>query len=272
MDDSQNTENSSNPNLIRGHQFRIPPRYKNLRFIGEGAYGIVVASDDMLHNEPVAIKKITSFEHQTFVQRTLREIKILLAFDHENIIDIKNVIREDSGPSMSEIYLVQDLMETDLYRLLRTQQLSADHICYFTYQMLRGLKYIHSANVIHRDLKPSNLLLNSNCDLKICDFGLARVCDPNHGHEGILTEYVATRWYRAPEIMLNARHYTKAIDIWSIGCILCEMLTNQPLFPGNHYLEQLQLIFKVLGTPSPEDLSEIQNQRARDYRKLTKLE
>merc|ERR1712170_234127 len=136
MDDSQNTENSSNPNLIRGHQFRIPPRYKNLRFIGEGAYGIVVASDDNLHNEPVAIKKITSFEHQTFVQRTLREITILLKFDHENIIDIKNVIREDRL-DMKEIYLVQDLMETDLYRLLRTQQLSTDHVCYFTYQMLR---------------------------------------------------------------------------------------------------------------------------------------
>lgn len=265
---SASGEGSGHPNEVRGNMFSIPDRYRNLRFIGEGAYGIVVAADDMLHNEPVAIKKITSFEHQTFVQRTLREITILLKFEHENIIDIKNVIRDtqwETNQTMREIYLVQDLMETDLYRLLRTQKLSTDHVCYFTYQMLRGLKYIHSANVIHRDLKPSNLLLNSNCDLKICDFGLARVCDPNHGHEGVLTEYVATRWYRAPEIMLNARNYTKAIDIWSIGCILCEMLTNQPLFPGNHYLEQLQLIFRVLGTPTQADLSEIGNQRAREY-------
>ena len=85
------------------------------------------------------------------------------------------------------------------------QRLSNDHICYFLYQILRGLKYIHSANVLHRDLKPSNLLLNTTCDLKICDFGLARVADPDHDHTGFLTEYVATRWYRAPEIMLNSK-------------------------------------------------------------------
>ena len=85
------------------------------------------------------------------------------------------------------------------------QRLSNDHICYFLYQILRGLKYIHSANVLHRDLKPSNLLLNTTCDLKICDFGLARVADPEHDHTGFLTEYVATRWYRAPEIMLNSK-------------------------------------------------------------------
>ena len=127
--------------------------------------------------------------------------------------------------------------------------------------MLRGLKYIHSANVLHRDLKPSNLLLNTNCDLKICDFGLARVADPSHNHAGILTEYVATRWYRAPEIMLNSKAYTKAIDIWSVGCILAEMLGNRALFPGKHYLNQLNLILNVVGTPSPEDLQCIMNEK-----------
>ena len=96
-------------------------------------------------------------------------------------------------------------METDLHKLLRSQKLSSDHVCYFLYQILRGLKYIHSANVLHRDLKPSNILLNSNCDLKICDFGLSRVSDPSQDHTGMLTEYVATRWYRAPEVMLNAK-------------------------------------------------------------------
>ena len=96
-------------------------------------------------------------------------------------------------------------MECDMSRLLRSQKLSDDHICYFTYQILRGLKYIHSANVLHRDLKPPNLLLNSNCDLRICDFGLARIADPEYDHAGCLTEYVATRWYRAPEVMLNAK-------------------------------------------------------------------
>jgi mitogen-activated protein kinase 1/3 len=119
---------------------------------------------------------------------------------------------------LRDVYIVQGLMETDLFKLLKTQKLSDDHTCYFTYQILRGLKFIHSANVLHRDLKPSNLLLNSNCDLKICDFGLARIADPRHDHVGVLTEYVATRWYRAPEIMLNSRAYEQGIDVWSVGC------------------------------------------------------
>eukprot|EP00731_Ephydatia_muelleri_P015601 Em0009g25a len=110
-------------------------------------------------------------------------------------------------------YIVQTLMESDLYKVLKTQRLSNDHICYFLYQILRGLKYIHSANVLHRDLTPSNLLLNTTCDLKICDFGLARIVDPLYDHTGYLTEYVATRWYRAPEIMLNSKGYSKSSEL-----------------------------------------------------------
>ena len=106
-------------------------------------------------------------------------------------------------------------METDLHKLLRSQKLSSDHICYFLYQILRGLKYIHSANVLHRDLKPSNILLNSNCDLKICDFGLARVSDPRQDHTGLLTEYVTTRWYRAPEVMLMSKVATDRTQVVS---------------------------------------------------------
>lgn len=166
---------------------------------------------------------------------------------------------------MKDVYIVQCLMETDMYKLLKTQQLSNDHVCYFLYQILRGLKYIHSANVLHRDLKPSNLLLNTTCDLKICDFGLARVADPNHDHTGFLTEYVATRWYRAPEIMLNSKGYTKSIDVWSVGCILAEMLINRPLFPGKHYLDQLNHILGILGSPGQEDLDCILNEKARGY-------
>ncbi|KAM7372196.1 hypothetical protein PAMP_009384 [Pampus punctatissimus] len=164
-----------------------------------------------------------------------------------------------------KIYIVQTLMETDLYKLLKSQRLSNDHVCYFLYQILRGLKYIHSANVLHRDLKPSNLLINTTCDLKICDFGLARIADPEHDHTGFLTEYVATRWYRAPEIMLNSKGYSKSIDIWSVGCILAEMLSNKPIFPGKHYLDQLNHILGVLGSPSQEDLNCIINMKARNY-------
>jgi mitogen-activated protein kinase 1/3 len=187
---------------------------------------------------------------------------------------------------MKDVYIVQCLMETDLHKLLKTQKLSNEHVCYFLYQILRGLKYIHSANVLHRDLKPSNLLLNTNCDLKvgngswccslmrrqfdgfyskICDFGLARIADPDHDHTGFLTEYVATRWYRAPEIMLNSKGYNKSIDVWSVGCILAEMLNNKPLFPGKHYLDQLNHILNIIGSPTEDDLKCIQNERARGY-------
>ena len=154
-------------------------------------------------------------------------------------------------------------METDLHRIIYSRQsLTIDHIQYFIYQILRGLKYIHSANVLHRDLKPSNLLLNSNCDLKICDFGLARVEDDNNPN---LTEYVVTRWYRAPEIMLSCQEYTKAIDVWSVGCIFAELLARGPLFPGEDYIQQLRLICDKLGRPPDEDLEFVTSERAKRF-------
>eukprot|EP00058_Branchiostoma_floridae_P005212 XP_002590700.1 hypothetical protein BRAFLDRAFT_60037 [Branchiostoma floridae] len=242
-------EGAGRPNVevVRGQTFEVGPRYSGLQYIGEGAYGMVCSAVDQTTGKRIAIKKISPFEHQTYCQRTLREIKILRRFKHENVIGIENIIRSASIDEMKDVgsYIVQCLMETDLYKLLKTQQLSNDHVCYFLYQILRGLKYIHSANVLHRDLKPSNLLLNTTCDLKICDFGLARVADPEHDHTGFLTEYVATRWYRAPEIMLNSKGYTKSIDIWSVGCILAEMLNNRPIFPGKHYLDQISHILGV---------------------------
>lgn len=257
----------SKPGLesVKGQNFDVGPRYTDLQYIGEGAYGMVCSAFDNVNKIRVAIKKISPFEHQTYCQRTLREIKILLRFRHENIIGINDILRARHIDYMRDVYIVQDLMETDLYKLLKTQQLSNDHICYFLYQILRGLKYIHSANVLHRDLKPSNLLINTTCDLKICDFGLARIADPEHDHTGFLTEYVATRWYRAPEIMLNSKGYTKSIDIWSVGCILAEMLSNRPIFPGKHYLDQLNHILGVLGSPSQDDLNCIINMKARNY-------
>ncbi|MGH0167538.1 UNVERIFIED_CONTAM: hypothetical protein FKN15_052785 [Acipenser sinensis] len=161
-------------------------------------------------------------------------------------------------------YIVQDLMETDLYKLLKTQQLSNDHICYFLYQILRGLKYIHSANVLHRDLKPSNLLINTTCDLKICDFGLARIADPEHDHTGFLTEYVATRWYRAPEIMLNSK---RAPEIM-LNSKVTRTPPPPPPPPKHTHTEssrdhaQLQ---GILGSPTPDDLNCIINMKARNY-------
>jgi serine/threonine protein kinase len=133
---------------------------------------------------------------------------------------------------------------------------------YFVYQMLVALKYIHSAEVIHRDLKPSNILLNADCSLKICDFGLARGLD---AEETSLTEYVVTRWYRAPEIMLACQEYSKAIDVWAVGCIYAELLGTKPLFPGDDYIHQLKLIVDVLGSPSEDDMTFIKSARARSF-------
>jgi mitogen-activated protein kinase 1/3 len=201
-----------------------------------------------------------------FCLRTLREIKLLRFFQHENIISILDIVKPASYETFTEVYLVQELMETDMHRVIRTQELSDDHCQYFIYQTLRALKCMHSANVLHRDLKPSNLLLNANCDLKVCDFGLARSANfDEENNAGFMTEYVATRWYRAPEIMLTFKEYTKAIDVWSVGCILAEMLSGRPLFPGRDYHHQLTLILDVLGTPTMEDFYAIKSRRARDY-------
>ncbi|WFD36078.1 mitogen-activated protein kinase [Malassezia cuniculi] len=201
-----------------------------------------------------------------FCLRTLREIRLLRHFHHENIISILDIVRPSSLENFSEVLLIQELMDTDLHRVIRTQELTPDHCQYFLYQILRGIKALHSAGVLHRDLKPSNLLLNANCDLKICDFGLARSAEqPQPDSKAFLTEYVATRWYRAPEIMLTFKEYTKAIDIWSVGCIFAEMITGRPLFPGRDYHHQLALTLEVLGTPSLDDFYAISSARSRDY-------
>lgn len=131
------------------------------------------------------------------------------------------------------------MMDTDLTSIIKSDQpLTEEHYKFFLYQLLRGLKYIHSAKIVHRDLKPRNLLVNSNCDLKICDFGLARPLFKNT-KANVLTEYVATRWYRAPELLLSAMHYTTSVDMWSVGCIFAEMLQRKPFLPGTDTKNQI---------------------------------
>ncbi|KAI2820860.1 hypothetical protein CBS147343_553 [Aspergillus niger] len=245
--------------------FNVSDQYEIQDVIGEGAYGVVCSAIHKPSGQKVAIKKITPFDHSMFCLRTLREMKLLRYFNHENIISILDIQRPRNYESFNEVYLIQELMETDMHRVIRTQDLSDDHCQYFIYQTLRALKAMHSANVLHRDLKPSNLLLNANCDLKVCDFGLARSAASTDDNSGFMTEYVATRWYRAPEIMLTFKEYTKAIDVWSVGCILAEMLSGKPLFPGKDYHHQLTLILDVLGTPTMEDYYGIKSRRAREY-------
>ncbi|TRZ07631.1 hypothetical protein HGM15179_019475, partial [Zosterops borbonicus] len=237
--------------------------------IGTGAYGVVSSARRRDTGQQVAIKKIpNAFDVVTNAKRTLRELKILKHFKHDNIIGIKDILRP-AGPygEFRSVYVVLDLMESDLHQIIHSSQpLTLEHVRYFLYQLLRGLKYIHSANVLHRDLKPSNLLVNENCELKIGDFGMARGlgADPRQT-KAFLTEYVATRWYRAPELLLSLHRYTRAIDMWSVGCIFAEMLGRRQLFPGRNYVHQLQLIMAVLGTPPAGVMAAIGAERVRAY-------
>lgn len=207
-------------------------------------------------NEKVAIKKIVNiFEHDyEFQKRIYREIKIIKHFQHENIVCLSDLIPPVSYDEFNDVYIVTDLMETDLRQIIKSDQpLTDQHIQYFLYQILRGLKYIHSSNVLHRDLKPGNILLNSDCELKICDFGLSRGVDFDN-NALMSTTYVATRWYRAPELLTMWRKASKSMDIWSVGCIFGELLGRTALFPGKNYLHQLDLIISFLGTPSSQDI------------------
>lgn len=251
-------------------EWTVDSRYQPLKTIGSGAYGVVCSALDRKSNNKVAIKKIAkAFEIVTIAKRTLLEIKLLGHFHkHDNIIAIETILQPPPPPApFRDVYVVMELLESDLHRIIYSKQdLTEEHVRYFLYQTLRGLRYIHSAKVLHRDIKPGNLLLTSNCDLKICDFGMARVISSNpEEHAGFMTAYVATRWYRAPEVMLSFREYTYAIDVWSVACIFAEMLGRRHLFPGRNYVEQLNLILKYLGVPSESCIQRIGSQMAQKY-------
>ncbi|NXF12041.1 MK15 kinase, partial [Smithornis capensis] len=229
-------------------------KYEIKRRLGKGAYGIVWKAVDRRTGEIVAVKKIfDAFRNRTDAQRTFREIMFLQEFgEHPNIIKLLDVIRAEND---KDIYLVFESMETDLHAVITKGNLLKDiHKCYILYQLLKATKFIHSGNVIHRDQKPSNVLLDAECCVKLCDFGLARsLCQLGGSQPSpALTEYVATRWYRAPEILLASHSYTKGVDMWSIGCILGEMLLGKPLFPGTSTMNQIEQILRVIPPPSLE--------------------
>eukprot|EP00292_Cryptomonas_paramecium_P010476 CAMPEP_0113676160 /NCGR_PEP_ID=MMETSP0038_2-20120614/8479_1 /TAXON_ID=2898 /ORGANISM="Cryptomonas paramecium" /LENGTH=261 /DNA_ID=CAMNT_0000593139 /DNA_START=38 /DNA_END=820 /DNA_ORIENTATION=+ /assembly_acc=CAM_ASM_000170 len=243
--------------------FDVPSRYQIVKVLGEGSYGYVVAATDAQTRGRVAIKKIKdALEGGEDAVRILRELKLLRHVrGHENFISIRDIVLFPGSKAFRDIYIVTDVMDTDLSKILKSpQKLSDEHVRYFTYQILRGLKFIHSANVMHRDLKPSNLLVNANCDLKICDLGLARL---THTDASDKTCYVVTRWYRAPELLLGNKHYTTAIDMWSVGCILAELLARRPLFPGRDYVDMLVLVVETLGNPQGEDLAHVSERAVR---------
>ncbi|NP_001265988.2 mitogen-activated protein kinase [Cicer arietinum] len=249
---------------VFGNLFEVTAKYRPpIMPIGRGAYGIVCSLLNTETNELVAVKKIANaFDNHMDAKRTLREIKLLRHLDHENVIGLRDVIPPPLRREFNDVYITTELMDTDLHQIIRSNQnLSDEHCQYFLYQILRGLRYIHSANIIHRDLKPSNLLLNANCDLKIIDFGLAR---PTMESD-FMTEYVVTRWYRAPELLLNSSDYTSAIDVWSVGCIFMELMNKKPLFPGKDHVHQMRLLTELLGTPTDADIGLVKNEDARRY-------
>ncbi|KYK60442.1 Mitogen-activated protein kinase HOG1 [Drechmeria coniospora] len=229
---------------IFGTTFEITSRYSDLQPVGRGAFGVVCSARDQLTSQNVAIKKIIEpFSDPILARRTYRELKILKHMRHENVISLRNIFISP----LEDIYFVTELLSANLYRLITSRPLEKQFIQYFLYQIMRGLKYLHSAGIVHRDLKSNNILVNENCDLKICDFGLARVQDPQ------MTGYVSTRYYRTPEVMLTWQKYDVEVDIWSAGCVLAEMLEGKSLYPEKDDKRQFAIITKLLGKP-PDDV------------------
>ena len=247
--------------------FYLPIRYKPGDLIGSGAYGAVINAFDNKTNTNIAIKKLKSITDAVDLKRVLREVMIMKYCQHENIITLYDVIfhinKNRQLKKIGDIYLVMEKMDSDLQKIIFSkQELSDDHYQFILYQILRAIYYLHSANIIHRDFKPSNVLINEDCTIKLCDFGMSRNLKEN---DLTLTEYVVTRYYRAPEIMLSSHHYCKKIDVWSVGCSFAELLTKKFLFPGENYIAQIKLIIEALGSPSEEDLNFISNESAKKY-------
>ncbi|KAF5952844.1 hypothetical protein HYC85_010788 [Camellia sinensis] len=232
-------------NMLEG--CRSVDKFERLNKIDEGTYGVVYRAKDKKTGEIVALKKVKmEKEREGFPLTSLREINILLSFHHPSVVDVKEVV---VGSNLDSIFMVMEYMEHDLKGLMETmkQPFSQSEVKCLMLQLLEGVKYLHDNWVLHRDLKTSNLLLNNRGELKICDYGLAR----QYGSPlKPYTHLVVTLWYRAPELLLGAKSYSTAIDMWSLGCIMAEMLSKEPLFNGKTEFDQLDKIFRILGTPN----------------------
>jgi len=284
--------------VIGGMSFEVDSRYQLKSVVGKGAYGLVCAAEDTMATAApsgaapespvsltagmVAVKKITDpFHDRTDSKRMLREIRLLRTLQHPNVLHLVDM---SPPPSLSpdnwkDVYLVTRLFDTNLHRVIYSgQPLTDAHVQYILWQLFRALRYLHRAGVVHRDMKPTNLLLNRDCELALADFGLARhmptssekrasmsLKDEPRSKSGQLTKYVVTRWYRAPELLVQNKRYGSPVDMWSIGCILAEVIGAKALFPGKDSLHQLRLIVEKLGTPTADELAVIENEQAVRY-------
>ena len=233
---------------------QITLKYELVQKVGKGAYGYVWKAIDRRTKEIVAVKKIfDAFQNSTDAQRTFREVMFLQRFRHDNIIKLLGVHRAENN---LDLYLIFDFLETDLHSVIRANILENVHKQFVSYQLIKTMLYLHSGSLLHRDLKPSNILLDAACAIKVADFGLARsiLSDKVDSENPSFTDYVATRWYRAPEILMGSTVYTYGVDMWSIGCIAGEMILGKPLFPGTSTPNQLERIVAMLGKPTAEDV------------------
>ena len=243
--DNEKSNNNEKRSFLKYGTCETINKYKIIKLIAKGSYGHCykankISDDD--NTEFVVLKKVIMHNESSdgFPITTLREIKTLRQIgDHPNCIKLQKVIVDNK-----HVFLVFDYCENDLGNLIMTKlvKFTESESKNLILQLLNGLSFIHSHNIIHRDLKLSNLLYDKG-KLKICDFGLARVVASD------MTNNVVTLWYRSPEILLGSKNYTSSIDIWSCACIFCELLLFRPLFPGNDEMDQLRLIFSCLGIP-----------------------
>lgn len=224
--------------------------YKRLHKIDEGTYGVVTKAQDKESGEIVALKQVkmnADICKQGFPVTALREINVLLALDHPNIIKVREMV---VGSSNDKIYMVMDYAPIDLKQVMSRKGsvpfLQSEVKCLML-QLLSAIDYMHDHYFIHRDLKTSNLLYDMHGKLSVCDFGLAR----KYGSPvKAYTSLVVTLWYRSPELLLGEKIYSTKVDMWSVGCIFAEFILGEPLFPGQGEINQLDLIFKLLGKPS----------------------
>ena len=238
--------------------------YKILEFIGSGSYGEVFKAVHHKSGQTVAIKQMDLLRQKrrgTWLPLDVeREITNLNKCRHENVVQLLGIaIPQGTAENIS---LIMEHMNTDLRTALkgRTQPLSIHLIKHWTTHLLQGIHHIHSQNIIHRDLKPGNLLLNQSGALKIADFGLSRpAASANDEGNTALTPGVGTRKFKAPEVLLRSKNYTKAVDMWAAGCIFAEMLSGKCLFPGTSEINQITTIFRIMGTPQPSDWPEFKD-------------
>lgn len=236
-------------------KFEVPQTWTALKHLGSGAYAAVAAFQDETHS--FAVKKAENvFGHPQMALRTLREVRLLAHFRHPNVLAFHGHYFGGSG--LDDAYLCVELMDTDLHNLIHVSKdrLTELQVQCTLYQVARGLLCLKSAKVLHRDLKPGNLLVKASGEVKIADLGLSRGYDNHDEDERFteLTEYVVTRYYRAPEIVLTSKHYTSAVDVWSTGCILGEMLKREVLFKGKDSLGEIKVILSVLGKLDQQEL------------------